>query len=102
MRYGLIILILICAFDLLFTTIGIINGKITEKSPILSWYYLKWGIYGLIGAKVFFNTSSTFILEALARKKLISDNNVKFYYSLIIILYLFGLIGGSIYTTFTD
>ena len=87
-KYGLI-LVIICAVDLI-STIILINLRWGEASPLLSKCFLTWGISGLVIAKVFMNSCAILFLEVCYRKKpsvFAFGKGIKFYYMLIINLY---------------
>ena len=98
--YGTAIL-LVCTFDLLFTTIAVEFFSAKEYHFLLFPYFKSAGIYGLLLIKLFFNACSLFLLERVYiiyyktdTAKLQSFKNL---YAATAGLYLFLLITLTIY-----
>lgn len=63
-KYG-IGLLLICLIDLLTTVYGIKCGILTEANPLLLFFLIRYGLPGLISAKIFFTIPLVLALEKL-------------------------------------
>ena len=101
-RYNAIFL-LICSLDLLFTVYVLEFFHGAELNPILNYYYLQGGIYGLIFAKIFF-TIKTFFLISQVNRRFPSRPRKQYViaYRAVICLYIIALMAANLFINFSS
>ncbi len=88
------ILITICLYDLLLTTIGLQTGVVEEANPILR-YYLGYGLIYFILIKVFINGACIAPVEIYSRVRELTKKEVLLFdrfYNMAITAYILSLI----------
>ncbi|MBU2633445.1 hypothetical protein KJ751_03000 [Patescibacteria group bacterium] len=90
-KFG-VILLGICFFDLGATSLGIHFGYLDEMNPLLDYYLVQFGLWGLILSKIFLSVVPVFVIETVNKIGLITKWQLKIYCSIAIFIYVLVLL----------